>query len=172
MLELIKSRRSIRRYQDKAVEQEKLDAILKSALMAPSSRGRRPWEFIVVNDREKIKKLSLCRGPSSRFLADAPLAVIVAAKGEIGSVWVEDASIAAAYMQLAAHSLGLGSCWIQVRDRAHDDKQTAEEYIREIVNIPGSLNILCMLAVGYPAEEKPAHDEEKLLYDKIHYNRY
>ena len=172
MLELIKSRRSIRRYQDKAVEQEKLDAILKSALMAPSSRGRRPWEFIVVNDREKIKKLSLCRGPSSRFLADAPLAVIVAAKGEIGSVWVEDSSIAASYMQLAAHSLGLGSCWIQVRDRAYDDKQTSEEYIRGILNIPDSVKVLCMLAVGYPAEEKPAHSEENLLLSKIHYNKY
>lgn len=62
MLELIKSRRSIRRYQDKAVEQEKLDAILKSALMAPSSRGRRPWEFIVVNDREKIKSFRFAEG--------------------------------------------------------------------------------------------------------------
>lgn len=172
MLDLLKTRRSIRKYQDRQIEQEKLDAILKGGLMAPSSRGRKPWEFIVVNDKEKIQKLSLTRGNASKFLSGAPLTIVVAADGEIGSIWVEDASIAASYMQLVIHSLGLGSCWIQVRDRAYDDTQSAEDYIREILDIPTSTKVLCMLAVGYPAEERPAHKEEGLLYDKIHYNQF
>ncbi len=172
MLDLMKTRRSIRKYQNRQIEQEKIDAILKGGLMAPSSRGRRPWEFIVVDDKEKIQKLSRTRGRSSGFLADSPLAIIVAADGEVGSIWVEDASIAASYMQLVIHSLGLGSCWIHVRDRAYDDNHTAEEYVREILDIPSSTKVLCMLAVGYPAEEKPAHKEENLLYDKIHYNKF
>ena len=172
MLELLKTRRSIRKYQNMEVEQEKIDAILKGALMAPSSRGRRPWEFIVVNDKEKIKKLSSCREHASGFLSGAPLAIVVAANADIGSIWVEDAAIAASYMQLMAHSLGLGSCWIHVRERPYDDTQTAEDYVRGILDIPDHIKVLCILAIGYPSEGRPVHQEESLLYDKIHYNRF
>ena len=172
MLDWMKTRRSIRKYQDRQIEQEKLDAILKGGLMAPSSRGRKPWEFIVVDDKEKIQKLSYCRGNTSGFMSGAPLAIVVAANGEIGDIWVEDASIAASYMQLVIHSLGLGSCWIHVRERFHNDTQTAEDYVREILNIPAHIRVLCILSIGYPAENKPAHKEQELLYGKIHYNQF
>jgi len=85
--------------------------------MAPSSRSRRPWEFIAVTDKEKLEKLSKIREHSSDFLAGAPLGIVVVANPKTCDVWIEDSSIAAIIIQLSAQSLGLGSCWIQVRER-------------------------------------------------------
>ncbi|MGI5999078.1 MAG: nitroreductase family protein [Lutispora sp.] len=168
MLELLKTRRSIRKYQDKKVEQEKVDAILKAALMAPSSSNRRLWEFYVVEDKEKLSKLSKCRERGSQLLEGAAAAIVVTVDGEPYDVWIEDASIAAIIIQLTAHSLGLGTCWVQVRGRQYDDNTTSEDYIKEVVGIPESAKIECVIAIGYPDEEKEPHDEEKLLYNKIH----
>ncbi len=170
--DLVKSRRSIRKFQNREVEKEKLDTILKSALMSPSSRSRRPWEFIVVTDKDLLKKLSQCREHSSSFLAGAPLGIVVVADPEKCDVWIEDASIASIIIQLAAHSLGLGSCWIQVRERFRPHNVKAEEYIKDILGIPDKYNVECIVAVGYPAEDKPAYREEDLLYDKIHMNKW
>ncbi|NLM44921.1 MAG: NAD(P)H nitroreductase [Clostridiales bacterium] len=168
MLELLKTRRSIRKYQDTKVEQEKIDAILKAALMAPSSSNRRLWEFYVVEDKEKLSKLSKCRERGSQLLEGAAAAIVVTVDGEPYDVWIEDASIAAIIIQLTAHSLGLGTCWVQVRGRQYDDNTTSEDYIKEVVGIPESAKIECVIAIGYPDEEKEPHDEEKLLYNKIH----
>ncbi|MDD2504173.1 MAG: nitroreductase family protein, partial [Clostridia bacterium] len=144
MLNWMKTRRSIRVYQEKEVEQDKLDAILKSGLMAPTGRGSRPWEFIAVTDKQKLERLSHTRRQSSQFLSGAALAVVVAADVESSNTWVEDTSIAAAFMQLAAHSLGLGSCWIHVRDRSYDDSTTAEDFVSEILDIPAHIRVLCI----------------------------
>lgn len=168
MLELLKTRRSIRKYQDKKVEQEKVDAILKAALMAPSSSNRRSWELYVVEDKEKLSKLSKCRERGSQLLEGAALAIVVAIDGEPYDVWIEDASIAAVIMQLAAHSLGLGTCWVQVRGRQYNETTSSEDYIKEVVGISETAKVECIIAIGYPDEVKEPHDEEKLLYNKIH----
>ena len=170
--ELLKSRRSIRKFQSREVEKEKLDLILKGALLAPSSRARRPWEFIAVTDRDLLKKLSGCRDHGSEFLAGAPLGIIVIADSAACDVWIEDASIASIIMQLSAQSLGLFSCWIQVRERFHSDRIKSEDYIKGILGIPDKFSVECIVAVGYAAEEKRAYGENELLYDKIHFNRF
>jgi len=167
---LLHLRRSIRKFQDKEVEKEKLEIILKSALLAPSSKGRRPWEFIAVTDKGLLDKLSKCREHSSKFLAGAPLGIVVVADPEACDVWIEDASIAATIIQLSAQDLGLGSCWIQVRERLHTEGEKAEDYIKELLGIPDKYNVECIVAIGYPAEEKKPYDENKLAYEKIHYN--
>jgi len=172
MFELLKSRRSIRKFQNKEIEKEKIDTILKSALLSPSSRSRRPWEFIVVTDKELLKKLSQCREHSSDFLEGAPVGIVVIADPEVCDVWIEDASIAAIIIQLSAQSLQLGSCWIQVRDRYHSENVTAGDYIKEVLGIPSRYNVECMIAIGYPAENKKAYDINGLPYGKIHYNGY
>lgn len=172
MFELLKSRRSIRKFQNKEIEKEKIDTILKSALLSPSSRSRRPWEFIVVTDKELLKKLSQCREHSSDFLEGAPVGIVVIADPEVCDVWIEDASIAAIIIQLSAQSLQLGSCWIQVRDRYHSENVTAGDYIKEVLGIPSRYNVECMIAIGYPAENKKAYDINDLPYGKIHYNCY
>lgn len=170
--DLLKSRRSIRKFQNREVEKEKIDAILKSALLSPSSRSRRPWEFISVTDRALLQKLSQCREHSSSFLANAPVGIVVAADPNICDVWVEDASIASIIIQLSAHSLGLGSCWIQVRERYGANNTKAGDYIKKVLNIPEKYEIECMVAIGYPAEEKSPYDEEDLLYNKLHFNGF
>ena len=170
--DLLKSRRSIRKFQDREVEKEKTDAILKGALLAPSSRARRPWEFVAVTDRELLKKLSESREHGSQFLAGAPLGIVVVADPEACDVWVEDASIAAIIIQLSSQSLDLSSCWIQVRERYHSGQVKAEDYIKEVLGIPPKYSVECMIAIGYPAEEKAAYADSELLYDKIHTNRF
>ena len=172
LLELLKQRRSIRKFEERAVEKDKLDKILKAALLAPSSRGRRPWEFIAVTDKELLRKLSECREHSSQFLANAPRGIVIIADSEKCDVWVEDASIASIIIQLTAQSLGLGSCWIQVRKRIAPDNRTAEEYIKELLGIPENYSVENIIAIGYPAEEKKPYSEDQLLYDKIHLNQY
>jgi nitroreductase len=170
--DLVKSRRSIRKFQSKEVEKGKIDIILKSALLSPSSRSRRPWEFIAVTDKDLLKKLSMCREHSSSFLADAPLGIVVIADPEACDVWIEDASIASIIIQLAAQSLGLGSCWIQVRERYGAGNVKAGDYIKDILDIPAKYEVECMIAIGYSAEDKKPYDENQLAYDKIHYDKY
>ena len=170
--DLLRSRRSIRRFQNREVEKEKIEAILKSALLSPSSRAIRPWEFIAITDRELLKKLSACRQGSSDFLAGAPLGVVVIADAGACDVWVEDASIASIIIQLSAQSLGLSSCWIQVRERFHADEIKAEDYIKRTLAIPEKYSVECIVAIGYTAEEKKAYSEDELLYSKIHINRF
>ncbi|NLL05451.1 MAG: NAD(P)H nitroreductase [Clostridiaceae bacterium] len=172
LYDLLKSRRSIRRFQSREVEKEKVDTILKSALLSPSSRSRRPWEFVAVTDKELLMKLSKSREHGSAFIEGAPLGIVVIAHSEICDVWIEDASIASIIIQLSAQSLGLGSCWIQIRDRYHSEDLKSEDYIKGILGIPAKYSVECMVAVGYPAEEKEAYSEEGLLYDKLHFNKY
>jgi nitroreductase len=171
-LPLAKTRRSIRRYLDKPVESEKIDRLIEAVLRAPSSRGFNPWEFVVVTDRVLLEKLSKAKPHGASFLKDAALGIVVCADPEKCDVWIEDASIASIYIHLAAESMALGSCWIQIRKRMHDQTKAAEQYIREMLNIPKNLNVESMIAIGYPAEEKSPHPKEKLQYEKVHYNIY
>ena len=73
---------------------------------------------------------------------------------------------------MAAEDLGLGSCWVQVYNRQHDENTSAETYIRTLLDIPDTLHVLNIVAIGYKNEERKPYDEEKLAYDKIHWNRY
>ncbi len=172
MYELIKSRRSIRKFQKREVEKDKIDIIIKSALLSPSSRSIRPWEFIVVDDRKLLQQLSKCKEHSAAFLADVPLGIVVTADPETGDTWIEDTSIASIMIQLSAESLGLGSCWIQVRGRYDAQGKKAGENVRETLNIPPGYEVESIIAIGYPDEQKRAYTEDELLYNKIHYNKY
>jgi nitroreductase len=171
-LSLIQKRRSIRRYLKKPVESEKIDRIIEAALLSPSSRGLNPWEFVVVTDRVLLEKLSIAKPHGASFLKDASLGIVVCADPEKCDVWIEDASIASIYVHLAAESMELGSCWIQIRKRMHDRNISAEQYIRELLSIPENLNIESMIAIGYPAEQKPPHTKEDLQYEKVYYDIY
>jgi nitroreductase len=96
----------------------------------------------------------------------------VIAEKEASDVWIEDASIASTFIQLTAHDLDLGSCWIQVRERFHTEQESAEEYIRKVLEIPEQYCVECIIAIGYPAEEKKPYEEDTLLYQKLHYNKF
>lgn len=172
MLDLLKSRRSIRKYTQKEVEQEKIESILKAGLLAPSSRGKRPCEFIVVKDKGLLQKLSVSKPTGSTFIANASVAIVVIADAELTDMWVEDASIAATLMQLEAHKLGLGSCWSQVRGRVFDDNKGTEQFIKELLNIPEKFGVCCVLAIGYPDEKKSAYQESDIDLSKVHIEKF
>ncbi|MCF8145661.1 MAG: nitroreductase family protein [Deltaproteobacteria bacterium] len=171
-LSLIRKRRSIRRYTQEPVEAEKLDLLVEAALRSPSSMGNTPWEFVIVTDPEVLERLSAAKPHGAAFLKNAPLAIIVCADPEKSTVWIEDASIAAIFIHLAAESLGLGSCWIQIRDRMHNENKPAGAYISEILDIPGHLQVEAMIAIGYPAEKAVPHPGEALLYERVFSGAY
>lgn len=171
-MDLIANRRSIRQFTADKVEPEKIESLKEAALRAPSSRGVNPWEFVFVADRNLLQKLAGAKPHGASFLKDAQLAIVVCADPEKSDVWVEDASIATIFIQLAATSLGLGSCWIQIRNRMHDEAQSAEAYIAELLNIPSNLKIGSMIAIGHPAESKPHHPKENLQNEKVHLDQY
>jgi nitroreductase len=172
MFSLLKARRSVRKYHDREVEKDKLDIILKSALLSPSSRSIRPWEFIAVNDKGLLRKLSRCRDHGAAFLEGAPLGIVVIADPGASDVWIEDASIAAIIIHLTAQSMGLGSCWIQIRERFYNENEKAEDYIKGILGIPEKYHIESIIAIGYPFEEKRPYDESRLMYQKLHLNKF
>ena len=171
-MDLIAKRRSIRRFTADTVEAEKVELLKEAALRAPSSRGVNPWEFIVITDRGLLANLSTAKPHGATFLKDAPLGIVVCADPEKSDVWVEDASIATIFIELAAASLELGSCWIQIRERMHDETQTAGAYIANQLNIPSHLKVESMIAIGYPAESKPPHTKEELQTEKVYLNQY
>ncbi len=166
--ELVKHRRSIRKYLPKAVEPEKIERITRTALMSPASKRSNPWEFIVVQDRDMLRRLAECRPFGSKLVEGTPLGIVVTADTTKSDVWMEDASIAALMLQLQAQDLGLGSCWVQVHGREKEDGLTAEEYVRGLLGIPPHYAVLNIVSIGYPDEERKPYDEAKLPYDKIH----
>ena len=169
---LIETRRSIRKFKSQAVEQQKIEKLVEAALRSPSSMSRNPWEFIIVTDTELLEKLSQSKQHGSSFLNGAPLGIVVCADPQKCDVWIEDASIASIFIHLAAHDLGLGSCWIQIRDRMHDGNTTSEEYIRQILDIPVHMKVESIIAIGHPDEQKPPHKKDDLQFEKAYMNRY
>jgi nitroreductase len=170
--DLIKKRRSVRKYQNRPVEPEKVALIIEAALRAPSSRGLNSWEFIIVDNPEAIRELSRAKPHGSAFLGGAPLVVVACANPQKSDVWVEDAAVASVYISLAAEALGLGNCWIQIREREHGEGTTAEEFVRGVLRIPQGLKVESIIAIGYPDEPKPGHSREELQYEKIFVNRF
>ncbi len=170
--DLIKNRRSVRKFQNKPVEKEKLDILIEAALRSPSSRSLNPWEFIIVTDKEKLSDLSKSKPHGASFLKDAPLGIVVIADPEKCDVWVEDTSIASIFIQLAAESIGLKSCWIQIRKRYYTEIVTAEEKVRDLLNIPENYSVESIIAIGYTDEAKTGHSKESLGFDKIHLERF
>ncbi len=172
MLELLIKRRSIRKFKPDIVEQDKIDKLVRAALLAPSSRRINPWQFIVVTDRDILTRLAAAKVHGSAFLKGAPLAIVVIADETKSDVWVEDTSIASIIIQLAAEDMGLGSCWIQIRKRMHDAEQTSEDYVRRLLEIPENYKVASVIAVGHPDEKREPHTEDELVFEKVFVNKY
>ena len=169
---LIRKRRSIRKYLSRKVEPEKIEQLLEAALRAPSSRDLRPCRFIVVTESTALAKLARAKTGGSGFLDGAPLAIVICADTEKSDVWVEDASIASTFLLLAAESLDLGACWIQIRNRMHNDEKTSESYIADLLNIPENLSVLSIIALGYADETKSPHPVEELGFENVHREKF
>jgi nitroreductase len=170
--ELIEKRRSIRNYKSITIEQSKIHKLIEAALRAPSSRGFNPWRFIVIDNKDLLFKLSESKPHGSSFLKGAALGIVVCGDPEKSDTWIEDTSIASTYIQLAAESLDLGSCWIQIRGREHNDTMSADYYIKDLLNIPDNINIESIIAIGHPKTSKKGHSKDSLQTEKIFYNKY
>ena len=171
-IDLLRKRRSVRQFQDKIVEQDKINLLVESMLRAPSSRSLYPWEFVVVQDKETITALSQAKPHGAAFMKNAPLAIAVCAYPEKCDVWVEDCSIASMLLHLAATDLGLGSCWIQIRLREHDDKKSAESYVAETLGLKEGMVVEAIIAIGYPAKKSVGHPDSSLLRDQVSFEQY
>lgn len=170
--DLLIRRHSIRRYTDQPIEADDVRTILEAALLAPSSKSARPWQFVVVENREDLQRLSECKTNGTRPVASCALAIVVCADAQKSDMYLEDMSIAAAYMQLQATALGLGACWIQVRGRFAADGESAEVVVREILGIPDNMVVECFVTIGHPDEVRRPVDPAKLLWEKVHLNKW
>ncbi len=172
MIDLLRKRRSIRKYQPREIEPEKIELLKEALLRAPSSKSSDPWEFIFVDDEGLLSQLSQAKTHGSGFIKNAALGIVVCGDERKSDVWVEDCSIACILVQMTALSLGLGSCWIQIRLREHQPNQTAEEYIQELLGIPEHIRVQAIISLGYPAEEKAPVPKEQLKINRIRRNRF
>lgn len=172
MIELLRTRRSIRKYTGHPVEADKIEILKEAVLRSPSSKGINPWQFIFIDEKETIQKLKVAKNSGTGLLETAPLAVVFCADETVNDAWVEDCSIAAIILQLTAHSLGLGSCWIHFHYRMYSETVTSEQYVRDLLNIPENYRVLCAVTVGYPAKESKGRPFESLQFEKIKVNRF
>ncbi len=160
--EAIKSRRSIRKYKDELVPQDRLATLLEMARLAPSAGNRQPWEFIVVRDKKVIKRIAEgCR--SGDFLSECPLIIVGCGDFEARPKWFAlDTFIAMEHIVLTAVEEGLGTCWIGYFD---------EDEIRRLLEIPENLSVVAVMGVGFP-DESPGPKERKSLEEFVSYERW
>jgi nitroreductase len=170
--ELIKTRRSMRKFTEQELTQDEVVALLKAALMSPTSKRSNGWQFIVVDDKNTLDTLSRCKENGATFLKDAALAIVVAADPMVSDVWIEDASVASLMIQLQAEDLGLGSCWIQIRERFAADGTPADELVHAALDMPLQLQTLSIIAIGHKGMERKPFDEAHLQWEKVHINKY
>ena len=166
IFEAIKRRRSIRKYEQKVVEKEKLSKVLEAARLAPSAMNRQPYAFVVTSENETIEKISSACNQEW----DAPTIIVVCAFPEEAWVrddgeeyWKADAAIAMNNMSLQACAEGLGTCWIAA---------FKEEKIKDILGIGPEARVVAMTPLGYPAEKKGPVTNRKTIDELVHYERW
>ena len=170
--ELVKTRRSHRKFSSEEIAPEAVQLIMRAALMSPTSKSQRAWQFVVVDDKTDIEKLADAKNLGSQFMKGAPLAVVVLGDPMQNDCWVEDGSIAAISMQYQAEELVLDSCWVQMRGRGLDDGTPADEVIRGILDIPANYNVLCVVAFGHYIDERKPQNEDNLKWENVHAGKW
>lgn len=155
-LEVVEKRHSVRKYSDAPVQRELLDAIVRIAQTAPSSRNSHSSSFVIVEDRDTLDALSQMRDYGSSLISGAQAAILVLGDTAKTDLWVDNCAISATFVQLAVTSMDLASCWVHINGRprlkAEPDGQTAVEYVTELLGIKDGLVPYCAIAIGYPEE--------------------
>lgn len=167
MIEAIKIRRSIRTYINKTVEEEKIIEILKSAMQAPSSKNSQPWEFVVVDDKDILNKLSKSQH-RAKHIKDAPICIVVLGNRDRflkPGKWMQDLGACTQNLLLEATNQGLASCWAGVFP-----KTKVVNKVREALNLPENLVPYALISIGYSEEKNEFIDRFDV--EKIHRNTY
>jgi nitroreductase len=166
-LHWIHTRRSIRKYTDKAVPDSAIEEILRAAMYAPSAVNRQPWHFIVVSDREMFNRIMEIH-PNASFLETASKAILVCGDDKLqhdDGYYVVDCGAATQNLLLAAHMLGIGSCWIGVHPREERKRRFSE-----LFGLPEHVHPFALVSLGYASEEKST--PERFRPERIHYNTW
>lgn len=167
VLETIMTRTSVRAYTDQPVAAETVEQLLRAGMAAPTAVNKQPWAFVVLQDREQLDRLREVH-PNARMLATAQVAIVVcgdmtkALEGTGRDFWIQDASAATENILLAAHALGLGAVWTGVYP---NPERTAA--ISEVLGLPEEIIPLCVIPIGYPAENPEPKDKWKP--ENVHY---
>ena len=162
------NRRSIRKFQDKPVEKEKIDKLLRAAMQAPSAGNQQPWEFIVVEDKDALNKLSMMT-PYSKPVANSAVTLILLANSDslkIPTAWQEDMGAAAQNTLLEAVHLELGAVWLGVAT-----SDAAISFIKETYRLPANIKPFALIAIGYPDGQKNEF-VDRYNAQKIHYEKW
>lgn len=172
VLNLLRQRRSIRQFTPQTLSEQQIAELQEVVLRAPTSRNQQPCHFIFVTDKELLSQLAIAKPHGAAFLANTALAIVICANPQRSDVWIEDCSIAATLLHLAATDLGLGSCWVQIRGRNHNDTLSSEGFVRQSLNVPEGLCVDAIVGVGHAAETLPGHADSELLTERIHVQRF
>lgn len=170
VLECIMTRTSIRQYADRPVEKEKIEAMLRAGMAAPTAVNAQPWHFVVINDKGKLAELSAAN-PRAKMLETAPLAIVVCGdmkktlEGKGREFWIQDCSAATENILLAAHAQGLGAVWTAVYPM-----EERMQPVSAALKLPETLVPLCTIVIGYPAENPAPKDKWKP--ENVSYNEY
>jgi nitroreductase len=169
MLDTMLRRRSVRTFTDEPVSEEDLEKVLDAGMLVPTGKGVRPWHFIVVTNPERIRSLIGCRKGGPKMLETATAVIAVLGDTTKTDTCIEDSSVAMAHMHLMASTLGLGSCWLQVRLRpSAEDGVSTEEFIRQRLHFPEEMELEAMLVLGHPAKAPVPHTLEELPQGRVH----
>ena len=174
LYELKRKRRSVRRYGAGHIDDSVIEEIMKVALTAPTSFGHKPVEYVVVRDRDMIRKIGACKrmGGSQINGADAVIVVMVkTADPREAEFWIEDGAIASAYILLAVEQYGLGACWVHIRNRM-GQMGTSDEEIRALLGVPDGYAVLNLIALGGKGENKRGYSESDFDFSKVHHEKY
>ena len=169
LIDTILKRRSVRTYTDEEIPEEKLEKIVQAGLLAPTSRNRKPCEFYVVKDKEILEKLSKSKSSGSAMLKNANCAIVVFADSEKADTWIEDSSIALAYMDLMANELDVGSCWCQSHLRFSEDNEKSEDVIRKIFSKDDQYRVVGILSLGIADNKPESHKLSEIDESKVSY---
>ena len=155
-LEVIEKRHSVRKYSDQPVDKAILDAIVRVAQTAPSSRNSKSSVFMIVEDRDTLDALSQMRDYGSALLTGAQAAIVVLGDETKTDLWVDNCAISATFIQLAVTAMDLVSCWVHINGRPcvrlESEGAKAEDYVRNLLGIKDGLKPYCVIAIGYPEE--------------------
>lgn len=173
MINTMINRKSVRKYTDQPIEQDKIELLLKAGMSGPTAVNARPWSFIVVKEQETLHKMADANGHAAQCLKGAKLGILICgdlnrAFSRAPEYWIVDCSIAAQNMILAAENLGLGSVWLGTWPQ-----QDKIEHQRELFDLPEHIVPHSLLSFGYPDDEK-ANEKEKMIWeeDRVHYGKW
>lgn len=163
VLENILARKSVRQYTNRPVDPEKIDLLLRAGMAAPSGSDKRPWSFVVVQDRDRLDSMA-AQLPYAKMLTKAPMAIVICGDTLRSALWEQDCCAVTENILLAAESMGLGAVWTAAYP--YPERVAA---VRKYIGLPENIVPLCVVPVGYPEGKqspKDKYDASKIYYEQ------